>query len=298
MRDAADFAAMLEQARALKAALAQGRCLGEVMTPVAGALPMLFVALGIGGDVRSVHDALPLAPHSLELAEAMGVLGNMGFAAFEETLAAASIDPRLLPCLFVRGGEVLVILESTGTGAHAGLRRGARYHPAARRVVAGGRGPRCSSARRTRWEKQLNETTRRASGTGWYRLMLQRFRGLGLQVIGVGMMANLISLSVPLLIMLSMTASSAAHATEDLTYLAMGFGLAIVVEMCLRHLRARQVGWLAARMDLLISTAIISHLLRLPAGADRGAPRSPRSSRASRASRRSAISSPARFSSP
>lgn len=257
------FAELHKQAAALRETLAVRACFGRAASPISDAMPMLLAALGDAEDARNVADALPFNMDRMEMVEARNMLGNLGYHTFEETLDAASIDARLLPCLFIRDGQVLVVVERIE--AHTMLRV---YDPALNSLLLlnaaeMGTGLALLVRQREEMEVQLEETARRAHRSGWFGALLTRFRSLTMQVIGVGMMINLISLCVPLLIMLVYDRVVGAHATQDLGYLTMGFAIAIGVEACLRHLRARQVGWLAARLDLLTSTAIIQRLLRL-----------------------------------
>lgn len=258
------FADLHKQAAALKDALAGRKRLGSQKSIYKDVAPMLFAALGVAGEARTVSDALPHSIEMLDWVDLRNALSNLGFTTCEEVLDAASIDARLVPCLFLQEARVYVILEMNEE--HRTIRVYDAEHDTILQLNKDefGVGQALLVNPRDSIRVQLEEATRRASGNGWFRNMLQRFRGLTLQIIGVGMMINMISLSVPLLIMLVYDRVVGAAATQDMNYLTMGFALAMLTEMTLRHLRARQVGWLAARLDLLTATAIINRLLRLP----------------------------------
>lgn len=230
--------------------------------PASRALAALLCALGNDEDMRSIIEALP-QDDDFTLESAMHACTHLGYKVHTLALHASDIDPRTLPGIFAKNDALYTLLELHDEGIYAYDATTHTYHTLPPEALNRGRliCPRIV----THQSRERERDAKKAASQGWLRSSLGHFQAHFTQLFAVSFVLGLISLSTPLLIMLTYDRVIGVHATNDLTYLAMGFALALTVEAILRFMRARHLAWLGTRIDTTSTRAIIERLLHLPA---------------------------------
>jgi ABC-type bacteriocin/lantibiotic exporter with double-glycine peptidase domain len=238
----------------------------------------LVTALDRGLGARAVIEALPSPAGTFDLLDLFNAMANLGFQPRTAAATLATVDERLLPCLFrpqAEGAAAAPLVLLRITADRDGERELWAYDGATRRVRRidlGGE----DAGRPGQidlflpYDAQQDPTSKFArAGTGhrWFRALLSRFRGLLGQIFLVGTALNAVALATPLFIMLVYDRVIASRSPETLAGLTVGVGLAIATEWALRAVRSKSLAWLAARLDHLVNTAVFERLFGLPAAA-------------------------------
>lgn len=226
------------------------------------ALCALVLALEPHCKTYRLLEALPYRSRLFDRLDVMNTLANLGYYARSTETDMNNIDVRLFPCLFVSSdGDPIVMLEDVGDAIT--LYRSGVIQEITKKSMQNVQG---SLWIFDRYDESRNPTSsfqRAGSGHSWFRALLGRFKGTLLQIMGAGLILNLVALSTPLFIMLVYDRVIASGTTETLPMLTVGVGLSIVFEFILRRIRSRGLSWLAARMDNIVSNQIFSHLIGL-----------------------------------
>jgi ABC-type bacteriocin/lantibiotic exporter with double-glycine peptidase domain len=209
-------------------------------------------------------EALPYRKSYLDQADILNALSNLGYYARRAETTLDSLDPRLLPCLFVAGeGGPAVIFEEDDAALRY-YKKGATKR--IRREEAGGvRGTAWFFERYDENRAATSKFRRLGSGMGWFRALTGRFYGTLGQIFLAGLALNIIALTTPLYTMLVYDRVIASGTVSTLPMLVLGVAISIWFEWMLRGIRSRGLSWLAARMDNVVSNRIFSHLIGLPA---------------------------------
>ncbi len=247
----------IEQAERLTNALAQGDSEASLSSWGACLTPILS-ALNWRGEPRHIAESLPHFASSLDLEELRAVLARLGYVTRPLTISAASLDPRLLPCLFVTRRDLpLVLLGRDGIRLRA-------FDGTARQV-------REFDAREIRGTAYVIETREREpankprDNSNWFGEILRRFRPLFAQMLAISLLSNILGVAVPLGIMAIYDQVIGKQSIDALGAIAFGVVLALGAEFGLRRLRDRAQAHLAGRMEYLIGSKVFEHVLHLPA---------------------------------
>ncbi len=237
--------------------------LGREVNAFSACLPVLLAALGCDRNLRALSESIPYKPSRFHAMDIINTLAEMGYGAKSMRLSLNDIDTRLLPCLFISGQTPFVVLGHSAEGWNVfdGSKRGHARIPAETEV----RGRAYFFRKRDGTDLLLSGEARTATNLTWFRALIERFRGMSGQVIGVSIVLNLTAIFVPLLIMTIYDRVVGSHALASLPSLGIGLFIALVAETSLRFLRARYLSWISVRLDTVVNNAIIAHLLRLPA---------------------------------
>ncbi len=253
------------RAEPLVEALRQGRMGAfQAVSPFAACLMPLLTALGWQGNPRHIVEALPHFAAALDLDGLRNVLIELSYATKPHERQLDRIDPRLLPCLHVdRGGNprVVIAVDRDSVRVFDGRRREETVMKSA-------------AIRGTAYfiepaEAAQDERVPRGSFAGQ---LVHRFLGIAVQLGLITLLNNVLALAFPLFALMIYDKVIGGQAGEMIGHLAAGIGLAFVFDFALRLLRSRLLAYMGARVERLISIAVLRHLLRLPVAYTESAP--------------------------
>ncbi|MBI2236071.1 MAG: ATP-binding cassette domain-containing protein [Magnetospirillum sp.] len=223
---------------------------------LAACLLPLLKALGWKGDPRHVAESLPHFANDLDLTGLRNVMANLNYSSRPERLTLDSLDPRLLPCLFLPDNSQALVVQKLEDG-HA-------------TVFDSGQG--CSGTLPVAGKKGTAYFfSKLAPDSGpirqsWFRTVIERFRPLFWQAFLVTLLLNLFSLSTPLFVMAVYDKVIATGSMPMLVALSIGVVMALAADTVLREVRARILAFVGARLDNIMGNNIFQHILSLPPG--------------------------------
>jgi ATP-binding cassette subfamily C protein/ATP-binding cassette subfamily C protein LapB len=215
----------------------------------------LLAAKGWDGPKHAVAEALPHATLRMDLTDLRNTLSHLGYVTKPIRVSLGKLDPRLLPCLFVTAdGKPLVLLglHNDGFLAFDGT---ARRNRTVARNLKGTAYPIDAGAAATAGRSD--------------RVLLRlghRFRRSIAAVLGLTVVLNLIALAIPLANMVVYDQVIGAGDRPFFLHLCAGLLLLLAGEATLRVSRVRLQAYGAARIEYLLGTSILAHILHLPAG--------------------------------
>ncbi|MEZ5670009.1 MAG: peptidase domain-containing ABC transporter [Alphaproteobacteria bacterium] len=237
---------------------------GGVLSPFAQCLVPLLAAIGWRGDGRMLVEALPHFATDLNLADLRNVLTRLGYMSTPVRTRLSSIDPRLLPLLFVPERGKPIVVGNAGKRPYV-------YDPDSDAWTDLAREPGRGTAYVVKPIEAMPGAARQAPES-WFRDTMRRFKPHLLQALGLTFCINLVALLTPLVIMMIYDKVIGSHAPELLVHIVAGIGLAIGLEIAMRALRARLQAHIAARASYLIGAAAFEKVLMLPVGMSEQAP--------------------------
>jgi len=240
---------------------------------LAACLPVLLKALNWRGNPRQIYESLPHRPEKMDRVHLLNTLAGLGYVPSPVRVRLDRLDDRLSPCLFIPDGHdgqtknAMVILGRSEEGGPGTL---SAFCGGREEIVSLNPGTAISGTIYVCKEAGDEEQptlalTRAATGFGWFRALMERFRRNFAQIFVASIAVNLIGLGMPLIVMAVYDKVIGAHSELTLRYLAIGVGLAIATEAVLRFARLRSICWFGSRIDNLVSNAIFEQLLYLPA---------------------------------
>lgn len=253
------------RAEPLVEALRQGRMGAfQAVSPFAACLLPLLTALGWQGNPRHIVEALPHFAADLDLDGLRNVLIELSYATKPHDRQLDRIDPRLLPCLHVdRDGNPRVVISIVDNVARVfdGQRREEIVLKSA--VIAG-----------TAYFIEPAEAPRddRAPYASFVGQLARRFQGIAVQLGLITLLNNVLALAFPLFALMIYDKVIGGQAREMVSPLVVGIGLAFLFDFALRLLRSRLLAYIGARVERLISIAVLGQLLRLPVAYTESAP--------------------------
>lgn len=227
-------------------------------TDISNCLVPLLKAMQWRGHPRHIAEATPHFLDALDITALRNILANLRYESWPIQIAVEKMDVRLMPCLFLPDKkDAIVLLEREGNMI---------------RVYDGGL---CEEVtipveglRGTAYVfHQLEEEPGKQQAQqrqGWFRMIIERFRGLGYQVLGLTLMLNLLALATPLFVMAVYDKVVATGSMETLAYFAVGVGIAILCDLVIRGVRSRVLAFIGARLDNIIGNAVFQRILFLP----------------------------------
>lgn len=257
----------------LAAAIRRGEGEGfEAQSDFSACLMALLDARGWLGSERELAEALPHFANDLSLESLRNVLATLGFRTVARPLKAdEALDSRLYPCLFLDPDGQPSVLACDEEGALClfdGRQRS--WRPTDGRLGDG-------MAILIAAIETDNEPAR--AEPRWTRSMLRRLKSRVWQLIGLTFLLNSLSLAGPLFIMAVYDQVIPSGSGRILIPLGVGLLLATVIEFGGRVIRARQIAWLGARLEYIISRSVFRQLLGLAISRTEQAPLSGQISR-------------------
>ncbi len=225
----------------------------------AACLEILLLSLNWRGQQRNVAEAMPHFADELDLTGFRNVMGNLNYASRPERIDLHKIDPRLMPCLFVPD-------------------KGAAHIPLARsdfglRTFDGGSGDYLTLTGNEMAQKgtayffsevDFEEQKVVQQKIGWFRMVMERFRSLVYQILGLTLLLNLLALATPLFVMAVYDKVVATGSMSTLAYFGIGVSIALICDYILRKIRTRIFSFIGARIDNLVGNEVFKRIMFLP----------------------------------
>ncbi len=201
------------------------------------------------GDVMTLRDSLPHEADHMGFTDFLNTISNLGYPPKIVQLRRSIINEEMLPCLYIPKDDTHRIKGILFTETPNKPLSGTAY------VFK----PDSDSG------SVIPDKTIAASDLKWFSKLLLRFKDVFRQVLTASLVINILTLVTPLFMMSVYDKVIGAHSAATLKFLLAGVVLAVGVEFTLRFLRARSLSWFGARIDHIVSNAILEHLLALPA---------------------------------
>ena len=235
--------------------------------PLALCFCALVLLLDPFADIRRIANCLPHNGDRFALTDFHNALATFGYRASGIALQGGTLDPRVGPALVLagRGATDPMILW---TWREDGQLRGAAYCGATMAIrpwIGQAHDKACVFVRIDEARLPHAPVARRASGIGWFRAVFTRFTPQLRKIFAIGLLLQLLSLSVPIFALMTYNRILTSNEIRPLAYLSVGLLLVVLAEYLLRRLRSGVLAWMTTRIDYLVGVAIFEHLLRLPA---------------------------------
>ncbi|MQX38264.1 peptidase domain-containing ABC transporter [Roseospira navarrensis] len=219
----------------------------------------LLRALNWLGNPRHVAEALPHFAEDLDITGLRNTLAHLNYSSRPARLTLRTIDPRLVPCLFVpdRGAAMVVTaIEGRTVTAFDG---GTQQDGPVRRTGRSG-----TAYFFTSLEPDDQRQTAQQQRIGWFNIMARRFNGLLARMLLITLVLNLLGLATPLFVMGVYDRVVGARALDTLGWFLLGAGIAILFDVLLRGLRARMLAYVGGRLDAIVGNGVFERILYLP----------------------------------
>ncbi len=199
--------------------------------------------------------SMPHFPLSYGLTELRETLARLGYESTSAQFTAGGVQDKHLPAVVVDPNGGIALVE-TVPGADA-------------RAID----PQTGAPRPIDWSEPLTVVSFRQASTvadtagprkSWFREMLRRFRREILVLLGVTFAINCMVLAVSFAVMAIYDKVIPAGALDTMLAIAIGIGVALVVELSFRRLKARMIGHVSGRLEYLLGTAIFRKLMSFP----------------------------------
>jgi ATP-binding cassette subfamily C protein LapB len=224
---------------------------------VSACLTPLLQALEVNFNEAQIFEALPHFTDDLDIDGFRNTLANLQFESQCVDIKLSDIDPRSLPALYIPNhGSAMVILFFTGNEAlvfDGGTRQNRRIKIA---DIDG-------EAHFFRHLDQ-SEISNRSNYRDWFSTLVSRFRPILTLGLGLTLLINVISLTIPLFVMAIYDKVIGTGSVSLLIQLAAGALLTISADFTLRKLRTRAISYFGARIDNLVGNEVFRHILYLP----------------------------------
>lgn len=215
----------------------------------------LLTALNWKGRPRHLLENLPHFADTLDLVQLRDTMANLGYGSKSTRLNLKSFDERIAPFLFIpdRGAACVVLAAD----------------PEAVRIFDGADGEertqpwKDSKGTAFLFEPLQSPEDVKPTQRSWFLNLMKRFRAVIFELLGIGLVLNLLALVTPLFVMIIYDRVVPSASLETLGYLGLGVIIAIACDLCLRWVKAKIVAYLGARIEILVGNAIFEKILYL-----------------------------------
>lgn len=228
---------------------------GPMDGPALSALPILLRLLDWRGSNRVLAEALPHDGGVFDDIALFDVLARLGMPTRPWRHSLAALDTRLCPVALIRGdGAIDIITSIAGNTADLITAEGLRAQAALSSLTG-------DAMTFVQGQGAPGDTQANRSFLGD---LIWRLRGsLGL-LLFLTLLINLVSLVAPFVMMVIYDSVIPARAFDTLLAVVVAVLIAGLLEVVLRSVKARIVGFLSGRIDFLVSTHVFAKLLSLP----------------------------------
>ncbi|SCA54805.1 conserved membrane hypothetical protein [Candidatus Terasakiella magnetica] len=225
----------------------------------AACLEILLTSLNWRGQQRNIAEAMPHFADELDITGFRNVMANLQYSSRPERIRLVDIDPRLMPCLYVADNmPAFVPLARSDYGL---------------RIFNGGTGDYETITGKDMTMKgtayffspvDLEEQKIVQAKIGWFWMVMERFRGLVYQILGLTLLLNLLALATPLFVMAVYDKVVATGSMTTLAYFGVGVTIALVCDYVLRRIRTRIFAFVGARIDNIVGNEVFKRIMFLP----------------------------------
>jgi ATP-binding cassette, subfamily C, bacterial LapB len=227
------------------------------MTDISNCLVPLLENIGWRGHPRHVAEAIPHFLDELDITAFRNVMANLRYESWPLKIPLTEIDNRLTPCLFLPDdSDAIVVLEIIGNKV--------RFYDGGTDQIEEAEMSGIPGTAYIFHQLEADLTASLKAKSGWFRVVIERFRPLIYQVLILTFVLNLFALATPLFVMAVYDKVVATGSMETLAYFAVGVLLAIAGDMVLRNLRAKVLAQVGARLDNIVGNAVFQRILFLP----------------------------------
>jgi ATP-binding cassette subfamily B protein len=221
-------------------------------------LAALLTALQWRGNLRQLAESLPHMTEALDIAGLRRVMANLGFTAHVFRTRLKTLDPRILPCLFLPdGGDARVIFRHEADKGFVTFNGGKLQ-------------PESLAPNDTAGEVHVFrpvEVANTNEPSSWTRGVFARFHPVMWLTLGLTVGINLMVLATPLFVMVVFNHVLPSADLGLIPALVAGLAVALGVDWVLRRLRARILAYIGGRGEFIVGGAVFERILALPAWA-------------------------------
>ncbi|MBL4758779.1 MAG: ATP-binding cassette domain-containing protein [Rhizobiales bacterium] len=239
--------------------LRKGMVAGEICgKPLADAeaacLVELLERLGWVPSIELFIQAMPHFPEDFGVTDLREVCGRLGFTSEETILNANEIEQGLLPGLVLDiGPNPMIIDHELATGL-------VLIDP-----LSGQKQPLHSTKKlKLVLFRPIAAKDPNGMNKSWFGVLRRHFNKTFLLLLGLTFLINMMVIATSLTVMAIYDSVLPAGAMDTLAAIVFGVAVAFLCELWLRRVRARTIGYLAARLEYLISSSIFAKLIALP----------------------------------
>jgi len=214
----------------------------------------LLEALGWHGHARRIFEAVPYLNSNINLMDLRNLMANLGYTSKSNKLGLRQLPHELMPCLFVSSkGDVYVLSrKEEGVIQAVNCRNGQKEEF-----------PENTRMRGTAYTFYQQPEVAPQQGS-WLTGVLSRFHSFIYWLMGLGFVTSLLSLSSVIFIMAIYDEVVPSRSGMTLGFFALGVILALCCIQLVHIMQNRALSYLGARLDMIIGTEVIRHIMGLP----------------------------------
>lgn len=236
---------------------------------LARCLPPLLAALEWQGKPQHLADAMPHLAQELDLSGLCSVLANLGYFPRHFHTSLATLDERLLPCLFLpQDAPALVVYGRRADGALRVFDGGSGKEVALEEDVLGQLG----EAYLFQSDQRSDPRAARNISTGsWFGSLVWRLRKHLGMILALTVASTGLALMPPLFVKAVFDTVIPSGDIRLGGFLTLGVLLVIGLDWLLRGLKNRILAYVGGRTEYVLGTGVFERVICLPATATDGA---------------------------
>jgi ATP-binding cassette subfamily C protein/ATP-binding cassette subfamily C protein LapB len=214
----------------------------------------LLEALGWHGHARRIFEAVPYLATTITLTDLQNLMANLGYTSKSRKLNLRQLPDELMPCLFISSkGDIYILSGREDETIQAVDCRTNQKVTLAETVWMRG-------TVYTFYQQPENAPQR----GNWFSTVLARFHSFIYWLMGLGVLSSLLSLSSIVFITAVYDEVVPSRSEVTLGFFALGLVLALCCIQFVHVIQNRALSYLGARLDMIIGTEVIRHIMNLP----------------------------------
>ncbi len=224
---------------------------------LAPCIPPLLDALGWRGSDMHLAEAMPHLTGAVDLSDLLNVMANLKFGSRSLETNMRTLDPRMLPCLFIDAdGHALVLVKSDGASLLAFDSDTKAYRE-------------IDPDTRTGTAFFFTQVDSRGHSLyhpqpGWFRKVLARFAKTLRHGLLISFLLSVLALSMPLFVMTIYDQMPFFNNNRTLAYIVIGVLVFILSDFGLRLIRSGILSFIGARLGNIVGNEVFRRILYLP----------------------------------
>jgi ATP-binding cassette subfamily C protein LapB len=215
----------------------------------------LLESLGWHGHARRIFEAVPYLATDITLTDLRNLMANLGYTSKSHKLNLRQLPDELIPCLFVTNNEDIYVLSGGEDGNIQALncRNNQKVSLSENTWMRG--------TVYTFYQQPQNTTSQQGT---WLSSILSRFHSFIYWLMGLGFLTTVLSLSSMIFVMAIYDEVVPSRSGITLGFFALGLILALCCIQFVHMIQNRALSYLGARLDMIIGTEVIRHVINLP----------------------------------